>query len=233
VVADETILEDGPVTYLLSLEHQLTDPAEDWVWDENDACWRSRNPEQRLRMEKGLKSLVLIAPTQHQLGQAQAVPDEHRTGVWEITKVSGGVSRERKTRLVENAEALLAALRQACEGPTMQAPRRSASAARPSPSCSVRVAAGPGRYARTRVASRADSRRGPAPGMPKPGGPASRPASPWSSLRSAGDVAPGGRRGAVVLRHGAVSGVVREHPVAAAGDVRVLDVREQLLELRV
>jgi len=87
VVADETILEDGPVTYLLSLEHQLTDPAEDWVWDENDACWRSRNPEQQLRMEKGLKSLVLIAPTQHQLGQAQAVPDEHRTGVWEITKV--------------------------------------------------------------------------------------------------------------------------------------------------
>ena len=47
---------------------QLTDPAEDWVWDENDAYWRSRNPEQRLRMEKGLKSLVLIAPTQHQLG---------------------------------------------------------------------------------------------------------------------------------------------------------------------
>ena len=87
MVADETILEDGPVTYLLSLEHQLTDPAEDWVWDENDAYWRSRNPEQRLRMEKGLKSLVLIAPTQHQLGQAQAVPDEHRTGVWEITKV--------------------------------------------------------------------------------------------------------------------------------------------------
>ena len=87
MVADETILEDGPVTYLLSLEHQLTDPAEDWVWDENDACWRSRNPEQQLRMEKGLKSLVLIAPTQHQLGQAQAVPDEHRTGVWEITKV--------------------------------------------------------------------------------------------------------------------------------------------------
>jgi hypothetical protein len=43
VVADEIILEDGPVTYLLSLEHQLTevlgfmralqltDPAEDWV----------------------------------------------------------------------------------------------------------------------------------------------------------------------------------------------------------
>jgi hypothetical protein len=103
VVADETILEDVPVTYPMSLEHQLTevlgfmralqltDPAEDWVWDENDACWPSRNPEQRLRMEKGLKSLVLIAPTQHQPGQAQAVPDEHRTGVWEITKFSGAV----------------------------------------------------------------------------------------------------------------------------------------------
>ena len=115
MVADETILEDGPVTYLLSLEHQLTDPAEDWVWDENDACWRSRNPEQQLRMEKGLKSLVLIAPTQHQLGQAQAVPDGRRTGVWEITKFSGAVTRERKARLIENAEALLARLRQARE----------------------------------------------------------------------------------------------------------------------
>jgi len=127
VVADETILEDGPVTDLLSPEHQLTevlgfmralqltDPAEDWVWDENDACWRSRNPEQRLRMEKGLESLVLIAPTQHQLGQAQAVPDGRRTGVWEITKFSGAVTRERKARLIENAEALLARLRQARE----------------------------------------------------------------------------------------------------------------------
>jgi hypothetical protein len=66
-------------------------------------------------MEKGLKSLVLIAPTQHQLGQAQAVRDEHRTGVWEITKFSGAVSRERKARLIENAEALLAGLRQARE----------------------------------------------------------------------------------------------------------------------
>ena len=94
---------------------QLTDPAEDWVWDENDACWRSRDPEQRLRVEKGLKSLVLIDPTQYQPGQAQAVPGEKRTGVWKITKFSGAVSRDRKAQLVENAEALLAALRQAHE----------------------------------------------------------------------------------------------------------------------
>ena len=142
MVADEIILEDGPVIYLLSLEHQLTevlgfmralqltDPAEDWVRDENDACWRSRNPEQRLRMEKGLKSLVLIAPTQHQLSQAQAVPDGHRTGVWEITKFSGAVSRERKAQLIENAEALLAGLRQARERANHEGARRSASAAR-------------------------------------------------------------------------------------------------------
>jgi site-specific recombinase XerC len=59
--------------------------------------------------------LVLIDPTQWQPGQAQAVPDEHRTGVWEITKFSGAVSRDRKAQLTENAEALLAALRQARE----------------------------------------------------------------------------------------------------------------------
>ena len=111
----------------MSLEHQLTgvlgfmralqltDPAEDWAWDENDACWRSRKPEERLSVEKGLKSLVLIDPTQWQPGQAQAVPDEHRTGVCEITRFSGARSRDRKTLLIENAETLLAALRQARE----------------------------------------------------------------------------------------------------------------------
>jgi hypothetical protein len=58
---------------------------------------------------------VLIEPTQYQPGQAQAVPDEKRTGVWEITKFSGAVSRDRKAQLVERAEALLAALKQARE----------------------------------------------------------------------------------------------------------------------
>ena len=215
MVADETILEDGPVTYLLSLEHQLTDPAEDWVWDENDACWRSRNPEQRLRMEKGLKSLVLIAPTQHQLGQAQAVPDEHRTGVWEITKFSGGVSRERKTRLMENAEALLAGLRQARERTNHEAPRRSASAPPLSSTFLLGrwTAQGPGRLT-PRVASRAAEPPGSCPRHGEAGRSAGRPASPLSSLDQP-VMFPGGRVGVVPLGHGAVSGVVREHPVAA------------------
>jgi len=116
-----------PVTFILHLEKQVQevlaffravqtlDPAEDWMEDAEDSSYRSRHPEQRLRLEKGLKSLVLIDPTQWEPGQAQAVPDEHRTGVWEITKFSGAVSRDRKAQLTENAEALLAALRQARE----------------------------------------------------------------------------------------------------------------------
>jgi hypothetical protein len=122
---------------------QLTDPAEDGVWDENDAYWRSRNPEQRLRMEKGLKSLVLIAPTQHQLGQAQAVPDEHRTGVWEITRFSGAVERERRTQLVERAEALKAAVKQARERANRHRPILSTSARASSASCWASLGAGP------------------------------------------------------------------------------------------
>ena len=86
-----------PVTYLLYLEKQVSgvlaffralqtrDPAGDWVRHESDP------------------------------GQAEAVPDEKRTGKWEITRFSGAVSLDRKTRLVENAEALLAAIRQARE----------------------------------------------------------------------------------------------------------------------
>jgi len=100
-------------------------------------------------------SLVLIEPTQWQPGQAQAAPDEHRTGRWGITKFSGAVGRERKTQLVERAEALLAALRRARGRATTRPPIRSGSAPRPSPSCSARLtAAGPPGGLSTRVASR-------------------------------------------------------------------------------
>jgi hypothetical protein len=78
---------------------------------------------------------VLIAPTQHQPGQAQAVPDGHRTGVWEITKFSGAVRRDRKAQLVENAEALLAALRQARERANHAGAPPVSVGGRPSPSC--------------------------------------------------------------------------------------------------
>ena len=129
VVLDEEdqvpLLRDVPVTYLLPLEHQLgqvlgffralqvRDPSELWDWDEDDGSFRSRHPEQRLRVEKGLKSLVLIEPTQYQAGQAQAVPDEKRTGVWEITRFSGALSREDKLALIERCERLIGAVHQA------------------------------------------------------------------------------------------------------------------------
>jgi hypothetical protein len=122
---DEPLLRDVPVTYLLSLEHQLDEvisffralqvnsPAKDWAWRAEDLEYRTPEPEVRLSEEKGLKSLILIEPTQWQAGQAQAVPDNKREGKWEITYFSGAVSRERKTQLVERAEALKAAVKQA------------------------------------------------------------------------------------------------------------------------
>jgi hypothetical protein len=124
---DEPVLHEVPVTYLLSLEHQLDEvisflralqvntAAKDWEWRAEDLEYRTRVPEIRLSEEKGLKSLVLIEPTQWQAGQAQAVPDNKREGKWEITHFSGAVSRERKTQLVERAEALKAAVKQARE----------------------------------------------------------------------------------------------------------------------
>jgi hypothetical protein len=127
MVGDETIPPDVPVTFLLSLEHQLTDilglfralqvtdPAEKWDWSEEDSSYRSHEPEVRLRTEKGLKSLVLIDPTQRQPGKAQAVPDERRVGTWKMTKYSGAVPRDRKAQLVERCTTLLGAVRQARE----------------------------------------------------------------------------------------------------------------------
>jgi hypothetical protein len=127
VIGDTTILTDVPVTFLLSLEHQVdeiaqfyrglqvVDPAKDWVWDDGDQSFRTREPEVRISEEKGQKALVLIPPTQYQAGQAIPVPDNHREGQWEITYFSGAVTRQRKAELVERAEALKAAVKQARE----------------------------------------------------------------------------------------------------------------------
>jgi hypothetical protein len=124
---DEPLLRDVPVTYLLSLEHQIdevvgffralqvNDPAKDWEWRAEDLEFRTRVPEVRISEEKGQKALVLIPPTQYQAGQAIPVPDTHREGEWRITYFSGAVSRERKTALIERAEALKAAVKQARE----------------------------------------------------------------------------------------------------------------------
>ncbi len=104
---------DEIVTFYRGL--QVNDPAKDWVWDEGDQAYRSREPEVRLSEEKGQKALVLIEPTQYQAGQAIPVPDNKREGRWEITYFSGAVTRQRKTELVERAEALKAAVKQARE----------------------------------------------------------------------------------------------------------------------
>jgi hypothetical protein len=127
VVGGKVLLPSVPVTYLMSLEHQLTeivgffralqvnDPAKEWVWDAGDQSFRTREPEKRLSEEKGQKALVLLEPTQYQAGQAIPVPDNKREGVWEITYFSGAVERQRKTELVERGEVLLAAVKQARE----------------------------------------------------------------------------------------------------------------------
>lgn len=124
---EEPLLRDVPVTYLLSLEHQLdevigffralqvNDPAKDWDWRAEDLEFRTSEPEVRLSVEKGQKALVLLPPTQYQAGQAIPVPDDHREGKWEITYFSGAVSRERKTALIERGEAAKAAVKQARE----------------------------------------------------------------------------------------------------------------------
>ena len=93
-------------------------------------------------------------------------------------------------RLWERLEAGEAAGRPA-SAPAGHTPIRSASASRPSPSCSAGLTAaghpgGPG------IPSRIGGNGPPgcpAPGHDEAGRSRSRPASPWSSLRSAGDVA--------------------------------------------
>lgn len=126
IIGGEVILEAVPVTLLLWLEHQLTevltffkgcqevDPKEEWTWDPSSDAFRSQ-VEHRICADKKTVSLVLIEPTQHHPGQAQAISADTRIGMWEITKFSGALLPQRRRELIERGEAMVAAVKQARE----------------------------------------------------------------------------------------------------------------------
>jgi hypothetical protein len=126
IVGGEVVAYSVPVTYLLFLEHQLTDlvtfmgklpvlPAEDdWEWDPARACYATRPAETR-STAKVPRNHVLAAATDKHPAQVQVYHEDKTVGTWSTTKLSGAMPATRVRQLTERATALLLAVRTARE----------------------------------------------------------------------------------------------------------------------
>ena len=122
--ATTPLLEDVPVSQLLSLERSFTNilamyrrtsvtsTKESWTWDATNQAYVTV-PEQRVCTDKKNERVVMFEPTQHQPGQAMLVNGDVRIGMWHITKLSGALLPAERQALIERTVAVLAAVKQA------------------------------------------------------------------------------------------------------------------------
>jgi hypothetical protein len=123
VVVDGTpILEAVPATYLLGLEKRelgelrkfvdalpVLDPAEEWTLDEEAGFYKSA-PVETARTAKVQESLILTQPTDKFPATAERITVDKRVGKWTVQKMSAGIPREIKERMVRRLDAVARAV---------------------------------------------------------------------------------------------------------------------------
>lgn len=126
VVEGTVLLKDAPVTYLLFLEKQLTDlltftkklptldPAEQWEWDANQACYATA-PIETTRTKKVSEPLVLYPATKEHPAQVKEVTSDVLAGFWSTIKYSSALTQTRVNELQTKVEKLLVAVKFARE----------------------------------------------------------------------------------------------------------------------
>jgi hypothetical protein len=126
VVDGEVLLRDVPVTVLLFLEKQLVhlrtfvaglpvlDPAVRWHPDPNSGAYRSDEVRTTRTRKDPVNHRVAEATPQHP-EQVQVFMIDKVIGDYAATKFSGAVPADLRRALVERADALLAAVKQARE----------------------------------------------------------------------------------------------------------------------
>lgn len=124
IVNGRTIATELSVPHLLWLETWLKewknfisvlpilDPAHRWTPNQSTGLYESE-PEETARNLRETVSLVLIAPTQYQPGQAQPIQRETHVGKFTTTILSGAVSQDRKQQLLDRLHDLSLAVREA------------------------------------------------------------------------------------------------------------------------
>lgn len=125
-VGDSVVLEKVPVTYLLFLEKQLTDlrtffdnlpvldEGEKWTKDNNSGLYKS-DVVSTHRTKKVQKPIVLYDATDKHPAQTQLITEDVIAGHWNQEKHSGAFPAPEKTKLLENVDALLIAVKEARE----------------------------------------------------------------------------------------------------------------------
>lgn len=127
VVLDHTvILENVPATYLIFLEKQLIDietfiskfpvldPAEDWSWNTNTACYASK-PKKTHKTKKIHDVLVKYKATEQHPAQTELITKDEIIGYWTTIKFSGNIEKDYKDALLEKVRKLIKAVKFARE----------------------------------------------------------------------------------------------------------------------
>lgn len=126
VVDGKTVIQGAPVSFLLFLEKQLTDlrtfvgnmpvldEAESWTRDENSGLYKTE-PTQTHRTKKVAKPIVLYPATAEHPAQTQMVAEDVIAGFWHQVKHSGALPKPEKEAILERAEKMLRAVKEARE----------------------------------------------------------------------------------------------------------------------
>jgi hypothetical protein len=126
IVDGKTVLGPTPVTTLLFLEKRLTDwrtlvsklpeldISEVWQFDADAGIYKTE-PVQTHRTVKTQRPIVLYDATDKHPAQTQLITSDEIAGFWHTTRQSGAVPKSRKAELLERADKLLIAVKQARE----------------------------------------------------------------------------------------------------------------------
>jgi hypothetical protein len=126
-VDGQIVFPNVPVTTLLFLEKQVTDHrslisalpvldiAEEWEEDKNESNFYRAAPTSTHRSKKVQKPLVLYHATPEHAAQTAIVSDDIVTGFWHTEKVSGAIPKKVKERMLQKADKLLLAIKEARE----------------------------------------------------------------------------------------------------------------------
>lgn len=128
IIDGKVLLADVPATYLLFLEHQVTelrasilskiptlDPKFKWIPSTEEGVWQTAEPERRYRDEKTEEPREGHPGNEHHAPQIKWLPKSVITGVKVTTKYSGAIEPQRKEELLRRLHVFEQALHSARE----------------------------------------------------------------------------------------------------------------------
>lgn len=120
------LIEKAPVTYLMFLEHRLTDvrtmldklptldPAEQWEYDTNKDCFAT-DPKDSVRTKKEPRVITKAAATDKHPAQTELIYDDVAVGLWTRVLFSGKIPAQEKAAMLDRVGKVIDAVKVARE----------------------------------------------------------------------------------------------------------------------